>query len=152
MENTVATADGNFRSGRYNPQFSQQVASLMINPFVKYRGVELFATYEIAKGRTIVEPEQRTARQYGVDVIYRFPAAREQFWVAGRYNSLSAEMPANPQEVKIDRVVASAGWFLTRNIMLKGEYVSQLYKDFAPTDIRSGGGFDGFMMEAVVGF
>src|SRR5205085_891301 len=32
MENTAATADGNFRSGRFNPQFSEQVSTFMINP------------------------------------------------------------------------------------------------------------------------
>ncbi|MBK5285372.1 MAG: hypothetical protein JJE25_08195, partial [Bacteroidia bacterium] len=42
MENSLATADGNFRSGRHNPQFSQQVTTFMINPFLKYRGIEMF--------------------------------------------------------------------------------------------------------------
>ena len=57
MENTAATADGNAWSGRYNPQFSQQVTTFMINPFIKYKGIEIFGTYEMAKGRMITEPE-----------------------------------------------------------------------------------------------
>ena len=35
---------------------------------------------------------------------------------------------------------------------LKAEYVNQQYKKFASTDIRSGGKFDGFMVEASIGF
>ncbi len=36
--------------------------------------------------------------------------------------------------------------------MTKLEYVSQAYKDFLVTDIRSEGKFDGFIIEASVGF
>ena len=49
-------------------------------------------------------------------------------------------------------MVASLGWFVNKNMMLKLEYVNQQYKDFASTDIRSGGKFDGFMIETVVAF
>ena len=45
-----------------------------------------------------------------------------------------------------------AGWFITDNILLKGEYVTQKYNGFAPTDIRSGGKFNGFMVEGTVAF
>jgi hypothetical protein len=44
------------------------------------------------------------------------------------------------------------GFFLTKNVLLKGEYVAQKYKDFPVTDFRSGGRFNGFVVEAVVGF
>lgn len=36
--------------------------------------------------------------------------------------------------------------------MLKGEYVTQKYKDFPKKDIRSEGKFDGAVFEATVGF
>jgi len=35
---------------------------------------------------------------------------------------------------------------------MKAEYVSQEYKDFAATDIRNGGKFNGVMLEAALGF
>ena len=152
MENTAATSEANFRSGRFTPQFSQQVATMMINPFVKYKGLELFGTYEMARGRMITEPDMRTAKQYAVDLIYRFPEGRENFWIGGRYNSLTATLSKVANDITINRAVGSIGWFVTRNIMVKGEYVNQEYKDFAATDIRAGGRFNGFMMEAVVGF
>jgi len=152
MENTAATTDGNAFSGRYNPQFRQQVTTFMINPFAKFKGLELLGTYEMVKGRLITESNTRTAKQYAVDLIYRFPEGQENFWIAGRYNSVTASLPFNPTDITINRVTASAGWFITPGIMLKVEYVNQQYKKFASTDIRSGGKFDGFMVQASVGF
>jgi 3-dehydroquinate synthetase len=48
--------------------------------------------------------------------------------------------------------VASAGWFLTRNIMLKAEYVHQDYLNYANTNILNGGKFYGTMLEASIAF
>lgn len=152
MENTTANAVDNFRSGRYSPQFSEQVTTFMINPFVKVKGLELFGTYEMAQGRMITEPVMRTATQYAVDLIYRFPKDKEKFWIGGRYNSVTTTPPFNPNDITINRAVGSVGWFVTKNMVLKGEYVNQQYKKFASTDIRSGGKFDGFMIEASIGF
>lgn len=152
MENTAATTDGNAFSGRYNPQFKEQVSTFMINPFIKFKGLELFGTYEVAKGRVITEATMRTATQYAVDLIYRFPQGKENFWIGGRYNSVTASLPLNPNDITINRTAGSLGWFLTKNVMLKAEYVSQQYKNFASTDIRSGGKFNGIMVEASVGF
>jgi len=152
MENTTATSVNNAWSGRYNPQFSQQVSTFMINPFVKYKGLELFGTYEMAQGRIITEPDTRTATQYALDVIYRFPREKENFWVGGRYNSLTTTLPLNSNDITINRSVGSFGWFVTKNMILKGEYVTQQYNNFAATDIRSGGKFNGFMIEASIGF
>ena len=152
MENTSATSVDNAWSGRYNPQFKAQVATFMINPFVKFKGFELFGTYEMAQGRTITESSMRTAKQYAVDLIYRFPRKKENFWIGGRYNSLTATLPSNPNDITINRIAGSLGWFVTKNIMMKVEYVNQEYKNFAATDIRSGGKFNGFMAEASIGF
>jgi len=152
MENTAATTDGNAWSGRYNPQYSEQVRTFMINPFVKFKGLEFFGTYEMAQGRTIIEKTMRNVTQYAGDLIYRFPKEKENFWVGVRYNSITTTLPLNPANVTITRMVGSIGWFVTKNIMMKAEYVDQRYQDFAKTDIRSGGQFNGFMIEASVGF
>jgi hypothetical protein len=37
-------------------------------------------------------------------------------------------------------------------MLLKGEYVFQQYNDFPTADYRNGGKFNGFMVEAVIGF
>ena len=152
MENTVATTDGNAFSGRLNPGFSQQVKTVMINPFLKYKGLEIFGTYEAAKGRTIKETSMRKATQGAVDLLYRFPAEKENFWIGGRYNTVKAALANNPNDVTVNRMVGSFGWFMTKNVMAKIVYVNQEYKNFLPTDIRSGGKFHGLMIEASVGF
>lgn len=152
MENTIATSVDNSFSGRYNPRFSQQVTTFMINPFVKYKGLELFGTFEMAQGRVITEKTMRTAIQYAVDLIYRFPKEKERFWVGVRYNSVTSKLDLNSSNITIDRAVASIGWFATKNIMLKAEYVNQQYQNFKATDIRFGGKINGFMIEATVGF
>ena len=152
MENTAATSDGNAFSGRYNPAFSEQVTTFMFNPFIKFHGLEVFGTYEMAQGRVITERNTRTATQYAADIIYRFTARHENFWVGARYNSVTATMVGNPTDITINRMVGSVGWFVTKNIMLKGEYVNQQYDNFKLTDIRAGGMFSGFMGEASIGF
>jgi len=152
MENTAATSDGNAWSGRYNPQFSEQVQTFMVNPFVKYKGLEFFGTYEMAQGRMITEVKMRMATQYAADLIYRFGQQKESFWIGLRYNSVMTTLPLNQTDVTINRVAGSVGWFVTNNIMMKAEYVYQQYKNFANTDIRSGGKFSGYMLEASIGF
>jgi hypothetical protein len=52
MEPANATLTGNSFSGRINPGFKDNVKSFMVNPFIKYKHVEIFGTYEIAKGNS----------------------------------------------------------------------------------------------------
>jgi hypothetical protein len=61
-------------------------------------------------------------------------------------------LPGFSNEVTIDRVSFAGGWFLTKNILLKGEYVVQNHKDYPSTSQYSGGKFNGYVIEAVVGF
>jgi hypothetical protein len=139
-------------SGRFNPGFTEQVNTLMINPFVKYKGFEFFATYENAHGRTITETGKRQAIQYAADLIYRFPANKENFWLGVRYNTVTSGVQGLTQNITINREVASVGWFLTKNIMLKVEYVNQVYQNYPDDNILNGGKFYGTMFEAAIGF
>ena len=149
----ASSGDANevFTDGRYNPGFSEAVNAIMINPFIKYDGLELFGTYESVNGRKIFEKNTRSATQIAVDLIYRF-GSNQQFWVGGRYNSLKAawapssaanlvaiesassayaNKDANGDpDVTINRIAISAGWFLTQSVMMKLEYVSQQFNDF----------------------
>jgi hypothetical protein len=139
-------------SGRLNPGFSEEVNTFMLNPFFKYHGLEFFGTYENAKGRTITETSQRRAVQYAADLIYRFPAHSENFWIGVRYNTVKAALQGYSQDITVDRGVVSAGWFLTKNIMLKTEYVHQDYKNYPDANILNGGKFYGTMLEASIAF
>jgi hypothetical protein len=151
MENTKATTAANAFSGRFNPGFSDEVTSIMINPYIKFAGLEILGTYETAKGRKMAEVDKRSASQIAADVIYRF-GPTNNFWVAGRYNTVKAELPTSLVEIGIDRITASLGWFITPNVMMKAEYVNQEYKDFPSTEILNGGKFNGIVIEAGLGF
>jgi len=152
IENSAATSDGNAWSGRIDPGFDEQVKTFMINPFIKFHGLELFATYEMAWGRMITEKTDREVTQGAVDLVYRFPEKKENFWIGGRFNEVTGALLMNPNTVTIYRGVGSVGWFVTKNIMAKVEYVYQQYNNFAATDIRSGARFGGVMLEGSVGF
>jgi hypothetical protein len=149
-------------SGRLNPGFTKKVNAFMFNGFVKAGGLEVFGTYETASGRNARETSNRKANQYAIDAVYRFFKA-ENVFLGVRYNSASARLANNTTgtgagpinyvgDITVDRFAASGGWFLTKNVLLKGEYVIQKYKDFPVADYRAGGKINGYVIEAVVGF
>ena len=163
-----------FTDGRYNPSFSEAISTFMINPFVKFGGLELFGTYESAKGRKIIEKDTRSATQLAGDLLYRF-GSHENFWVGVRYNQLKAQPApgtaaalatatangATIPDITISRICASAGWFLTESVMMKLEYVTQKYDGFddpiitkmlGGAQVLSGAKFSGVMVEAAIGF
>ncbi|MBK8345878.1 MAG: hypothetical protein IPL12_22890 [Bacteroidetes bacterium] len=47
---TASTPTNKAFSGRIDPGFSSQVMSIMVNPFIKFHGFEVFATYEMSNG------------------------------------------------------------------------------------------------------
>ncbi len=155
-----ASAQANF-SGRFNPGFSRSIQAVMLNGFAKLGGLEFFGTYETTKGNSgaAADPTKgipaditkRNMNQTAVEGIYRI-GKKENLYVAARYNAVKADLLGYTNEVKINRTAFAAGWFLTNNILLKGEYVIQNYENFKPTDIRNGGKFDGYVIQAVVGF
>jgi hypothetical protein len=144
--------DYNPFSGRLNPGFSEQVKAYMANAFLKFKGLEVFGTYENAKGRAITEFTDRQATQYAIDGIYRFPANKENFWVGFRYNTVTATLQGYTSNVTVQREAGSIGWFLTRNIMTKVEYVNQVYMGYPANNILNGGKFNGFSVEASIAF
>jgi len=123
----------------------------MVNGFAKVAGFELFGTVEHAQGRTSTEKDNRQFTQYAVDGIYRFGRA-ENLFVGARYNNVLAELKGISAPVTIERTAFSAGWFLTKNILLKGEYVTQKYEKFPSSDVRNSGKFDGYVIAATIGF
>lgn len=150
LDNALSTST--FTSGRMNPGFGDKVTAMMGNLFLKYKGLESFTTIESANGRGRTETTgERAASQFATELIFRFGSC-EQFWVGGRYNVANMLLAGYTDEVKVDRLAVSAGWFVTKNIMAKAEYVKQNYNGFASSDIRNGGQFNGLAVQAVVGF
>ena len=123
----------------------------MLNGFLKVKGLELFGTYEYATGRTKKEVRNRDMNQLAGEVVYRLGKA-EQLYVGARYNTVKLQLSGITNDVKVNRTSLAAGWFVTSNVLMKGEYVIQNYKDFPTADYRSGGQFKGVVIEAIVGF
>ncbi len=151
MENTTSTESAQAWSGAIQPGLSDKITATVINPFVKFRGLELFGNIERATGKKLTETKDRTWNQLSGDVVYRFLPG-EQVWVGARYNTVNGTLAATDPKETVNRVQASAGWFITPGVMLKGEYVTQKYNGFLPTDQRSGGKFGGYVFEGVVAF
>jgi hypothetical protein len=149
----ATTAASAFTTGRFNPGFRSEITSIIINPYVKFQGIEFFGNIEFANGATATETETRAASQYAADLIYRFGGS-EQFYVAGRYNTVASELlfGATKTDITIDRIVGAAGWFVTPNILAKLEYVTQTYDGYPANNILSEGKFNGLMISANVGF
>ena len=151
MEPVGATPNGNANSGLLIPGFSDHVTAFQVNPFVKYKGLELFGMIERASGGVDADTEDRTFNQYAVEAIYRF-LDREQVFVGARYNVVSGELAGSRADVDVSRFQLGAGWFATKNVLLKAEYVNQTYEGFPNTHILNGGQFNGLVIEGVVAF
>jgi len=151
LENTASTEAANAWSGAIRPGMASKITAMQLNPFVKVGGLEFFGVAEQAKGRAATETTNRKWNQYVGEVTYRF-LADERLFVAGRYNTAKGELVGITNKVSVDRYNLGGGWFITPNIMLKGEWVNQKYNDFPTADIRNGGKFKGFLAEGVVAF
>ena len=97
-----------------------------------------------------------------MDAVYRV-GQKENVFFGVRYNAVTARLAnvaaagTNPAityngDIKVDRLAVGAGWFMTKNVMLKAEYVKQQFKDMPVADYRNGGEFNGYVIQAVVGF
>jgi len=144
MDNT-----SNNWSGNIVPFFGSNVAAVVVNPFIKFRDVELFGNFETATGGAATEND-RTWRQSAVDVVYRLGG--DHAYIAGRWNTANGKLPAITDAVSVTRLQFGGGLFITDNILAKLEYVRQTYADFPTTDVRHGGSFKGLMLQGAVLF
>ena len=151
MENTAATESANFTSGLINPGFRNKVEAMMMNPFVKFRGAEVFGVIERAKGKAATEAVEREWKHYAVDAVYRF-LPKDAAYVGARYNRADGTLLGIPGEVGAERWQVSAGWFVIPGVLAKVEYVDQKYNNYPAANLRNGGRFKGFMAEGVVAF
>lgn len=127
---------------------------------------------EIRYNTTAIDPttfdklNDRKFTQLAVDALYRF-GAREQFYVGVKYNTVDGTQvfgqgtntaaagginQGTRTDVSISRIAGAAGWFVTRNILVKGEYVSQKYSDFPTGNILENGKFEGFVIQGSIAF
>jgi hypothetical protein len=151
MENTQATEAAQFTSGLLNPGFRKSVTAYQMNPFVSFRGLEIFGVLEQATGQAATEATTRRWRQYAVDTVYRF-GPHEEFFGGVRYNRAEGEVAGVPGDCGARRWQIGGGWFVTPGILAKIEYVQQRYHGYPELNIRHRGEFKGLMLEGVVAF
>lgn len=169
-ENTAATLTANAFSGRFNPGYRDNVTAYMINPFVKFGGLEFFGTWEYAFGKNALENgegstwgskdyDNRQTHQTAAEILYRF-GKNEKLYIGGRYIQVSSVIPLGQSaanagtrnDITIDRTSIGAGWFITRNVLLKGEYVNQNYDGYPTTERLSGANFKGVVVQGAISF
>ncbi len=160
----VTGAGDDFRSGRINPDYNSEMTSIMFNPFIKYQGFEFFGVFESSSGLQQADRrggapgldvglnDRRKWTQTGAEVIYRIGDS-EKVYVGARYNAAKGQLPGEQNDkVSINRINVGGGWFLTKNILTKLEYVSQSYKDYPTGSDLEDGKFNGVNIEAVIAF
>ena len=146
--------EGNVSGGsdflpRLNTGFAYQTA-LMVNPFVKFKGLEFFGVYERANNGNAQVGGGYT--QLGTEALYRM-GTEEQFYIGGRYNRVNGQQTAAASIQSIQRINLGGGWFVTDNILAKVEYVAQQYSGdgYQGTKFQEAQ-FNGVVVEATIGF
>lgn len=148
-------SEGRAFEGRYNSRF-KKLTAIQINPFVKFKGLEFFGIYELASGNDkIIQPvsdKEGSFTQLAAELIYRF-GTNEKLYLGGRYNTVYGKTRESASgDLKINRINVGGGWFLSKNIVMKVEYVNQKYTGNAWTGRFAGAQFDGFNIEAAISF
>lgn len=166
---TATSITANFTSGRLDPGVANRVTAINVSPFLKYKGLELQGGYDMIKGSVFAdvannEWTKRDWNQIYGEVVYRF-LKNEQLYIGARYVSATGEpnglrygandagRTLNAQaKINVNRLAFAAGYFPTRNMLLKLEYVNQKYNDLPWADYRYEAKFSGAMISAVIGF
>jgi hypothetical protein len=151
VEGPTATEAANAWSGQVRNPFGSAIQGQMLNQFVKFKGFEFVGQQEWARGRNLTgEIAKRKISQQVVEGLYRL-GSTEQFYVGARYINFDGQLVVNSTaEQNISRYQVGGGWFVTKNLLAKGEWVNQDYSGF--TDIRKGASFKGFMVSGAVSF
>jgi len=150
LEPTGSSESTNAWSGAIQSGMKNMVTAFVVNPFVKVGGAELFGNIETMTGAAANETYRRTLRQLVGEGLYRF--AGNKLYAGGRINSVHGELAGIANDISVKRYQVGGGWFVTPNVLSKIEFVRQNYENFPTSDIRSGGKFEGFMIEGAVAF
>jgi hypothetical protein len=134
----------NHLSGNWGPGFTDRDNSLMLNLFAKYKGLELFGTFENVNGTPAFGGQEFKFSQYALESLFHF-GKDEEFFGGIRYNYTK-----NNSQSSINRVQIGCGWFITPAILLKAEYVDQNYNNFSL--YGNDAGFNGLMIESTISF
>lgn len=144
----------NHTSGNFGPGLTNKNNAFMTNLFLEYKGLEFFGTHETA-ATTNPAGNEYNFNQIAAELLYRFGASK-QFFGGARYNvvngNIKTKTPNGFTEADrtVDRVQVGAGWFILPSTVIKLEYVTQNYDNFA--EFGGKGKFNGVMFEAGISF
>jgi hypothetical protein len=144
---------GNFRAGRFAPSFTPgfgqtpapgEMTAFMINPFIKYKGLEFYGVFENTSGKLKAADDRRILISMAPNCFIALAQTKT--------STLADDETANG-DIEIDRLNIGGGWFLTKNVLAKLEYVTQNYKGegYSGT-LYEAAEFNGLMLEAVISF
>ncbi len=151
-------------TGNWGPGSTDKDNNVMLNLFTKFKGLEFFGTYEKIGGTKAGTGDLFDMSQYAGELIYRF-GKDEMFYGGARYNMVYNNRWGDPMytNAKTDRLgggyvngksigrsQVSAGWFITKNVLVKAEYVFQRYNKFPV--YGNNATFHGGMVEAAISF
>jgi hypothetical protein len=137
----------NHTTGNWGPGFTYKDHSIMTNLYIKLKGLEFFGTYENANGTPVSRTSNFTFNQYAGEARYLF-GKQEQFYGGARYDYVKGTL--SNVDSNVGRFQAALGWYMTKNIIAKLEYVNQNYSNF--TAYGGNAGFKGIMVEAGISF
>ena len=152
VEPVGATEAANAWSGEIRNPFGSGIQGQMFNQFIKFKGAEFFGQQEWARGKNAtVDVEKRKISQQVYEGLYRL-GGREQYYAGVRFNNFKGNLTPGSTTIRqeIQRYQVGGGWFVTRNLLAKGEWVNQDYSGFS--DLRQGATFKGFMFSGAVSF
>jgi hypothetical protein len=132
---------GNAKTGRWDPASGQsEMFSYQANLYLKDKGLEVFGIYENMTG--VRRGTDQHFTQTAIQATYTY----KSFYVGTRLNKVDDNNGST-----VNRMNLGGGWFMTENIVVKLDYVSQSYNGPAHGAI-DGGEFSGLVMEAAISF
>jgi hypothetical protein len=128
--------------GNVFPQAGEKFSAAQVDvTFDNGSPLELYGHYGITQDKDINgtaagTPEEKWTYFAG-DVVYRFTPA---LYAAARYSNASTDMLAgSSSDGRVDRIQVGGGLWLTRNLLVKMEYVHQQYDGFAVGQVVNNG-------------
>jgi len=152
VEPVGATETANAGSGEIRNPFGSSIQGQVVNQFLKYKGAEFFGQQEFARGMNATgETAKRKVQQQVYEGLYRL-GSNEQYYAGARFINFKGNLTpgSTTLQQEVQRYELGGGWFVTKNLLTKGEWVNQNYSGFS--DLRAGANFKGFMVSGAVSF
>ena len=127
LENTAATETAQKDSGLINPGFKNKVTAFQMNPFVKFRGLELFGVHRAGRGQGVDRGRPSASGSSTRSTRSTASCRTRSCSSAPATTRPTATLAGITGDVGANRWQVGGGWFITPNLLAKAEYVNQKY-------------------------